>query len=166
MMYEQGSEWVAFIAKELDREYGRRDRLNTRSATTITSATTLVTVSLAVVAVLKGQHLAVSGVLRVGSLLSALVLLLAAAVLSILAGVTRSRLEVAAVNDMNRMLGGELWGADNADARNYTAQLNLVAIRSLRMGNGFKYRFLALSLLTQALGVFLLAVFAIVVVMG
>ncbi|BBZ51499.1 hypothetical protein MHEI_32160 [Mycobacterium heidelbergense] len=97
MMYEQGSEWVAFIAKELDREYGRRDRLNTRSATTITSATTLVTVSLAVVAVLKGQHLAVSGVLRVGSLLSALVLLLAAAVLSILAGVTRSRLEVAAV---------------------------------------------------------------------
>jgi hypothetical protein len=65
-MDEQGSEWVAFIAKELDREYDRRDRLNTRSATAITSATTLVTVALAVVAVLKGQHLVVSGVLQVG----------------------------------------------------------------------------------------------------
>lgn len=165
-MDEQGSEWVAFIAKELDREYDRRDRLNTRAATAITSATTLVTVSLAVVAVLKGQHLTVSGVLKVGSLLGALVLLLVAAVLSILAGATRSRFEVAAVNDMNRMLGEELWGADNVDARNYTAQLNLVAIRSLRKGNGFKYQFLVLSLFTQAIGVLLLAVFAIAVVTG
>jgi hypothetical protein len=163
-MDEQGSEWVAFIAKELDREYDRRDRLNTRSATAITSATTLVTVALAVVAVLKGQHLVVSGVLQVGSLLGALLSLLAAAVLSILAGATRSRFEVAAVNDMNRMLGADLWGADNVDARNYTAQLNLVAIRSLRTGNGFKYRFLVLSLSTQAIGAFLLAVFAIAVV--
>ncbi|BBX97204.1 hypothetical protein AWC15_09630 [Mycobacterium lacus] len=72
--------------EELDREYDRRDRLNTRSATAITSATTLVTVSLAVVAVLKGQHFTVSGVLKVGSLLGAVLLLLAAAVLSILAG--------------------------------------------------------------------------------
>jgi hypothetical protein len=92
-MDEQGSEWVAFIAKELDREYDRRDRLNTRSATAITSATTLVTLSLAVMAVLKGQHLVVSGALKVGSLLGALVLLLAAAVLSILAGATRSRFD-------------------------------------------------------------------------
>lgn len=97
-MDEQGSEWVAFIAKELDREYDRRDRLNTRSATTITSATTLLTVSLAVVAVLKGQHFAVSGILKVGFLLGAVVLLLAAAVLSILAGATRSRFEVAPLN--------------------------------------------------------------------
>jgi hypothetical protein len=165
-MDEQGSEWVAFIAKELDREYDRRDRLNTRSATVIASATTLVTVSLAVVAVLKGQHLVISGVLQAGSLLGALVLLLVAAVLSILAGATRGRFEVAAVNDMNRMLGADLWGADNVDARNYTAQLNLVAIRSLRTGNGFKYRFLVLGLSTQAVGVFLLAVFAIAVVTG
>jgi hypothetical protein len=163
-MDEQGSEWVAFIAKELDREYDRRDRLNTRSATAITSATTLVTLSLSVVAVLKGQHLTVSGVLKVGSLLCALVLLLVAAVLSILAGATRSRFEVAAVNDMNRMLGAELWGENNVDARNYTAQLNLLAIRSLRKGNGFKHRFRVLSLFIQAMGVFLLAVFAIAVV--
>jgi len=165
-MDEQGSEWVAFIAKELDREYDRRDRLNTRSATAITSATTLVTVSLAVVAVLKGQHFTTSGFLKLGSLLGALVLLLIAAVLSILAGATRSPFEVAAVNDMNRMLGEELWGADKVDARNYTAQLNLVAIRSLRKGNGFKYQFLVLSLFTQAMGVFSLAVFAIAVVTG
>jgi hypothetical protein len=84
-MDEQGSEWVAFIAKELDREYARRDSLNGRSSTAITSATGLVTISLAVLAVFKGEHFTISGVLKVGSLLAAVVLLLVAAVLSILA---------------------------------------------------------------------------------
>lgn len=165
-MNEQGSEWVAFIAGELDREYERRDRLNGRSAAAVTGATALVTVSVAVLVVLKGQHLTVSGVLQIGLLLGALVFLLAAAVLSILAGATRSRFEVAAVSDMDRMLGEELWGTDNIDARNHTAQLNIVAIRSLRKGNAIKYRFLMLSLFIQAIAVFLLGVFSVVIVTG
>jgi hypothetical protein len=77
-MDEQGSEWVSFIAKELEREYDRRDELNRRSSSAKISATTLVTVSLAVLAVLKGQHFSVSGVLKVGTLLGTLVLLLTA----------------------------------------------------------------------------------------
>jgi hypothetical protein len=44
-MDEQGSEWVSFIAKELEREYDRRDELNRRSSSAKISATTLVTVS-------------------------------------------------------------------------------------------------------------------------
>ena len=163
-MDEQGNEWVAFIAKELDREYARRDALNGRSSTAITSATGLVTISLAVLAVFKGEHFTISGVLKVGSLLGALVLLLVAAVLSILAGASGGRFAVAAVKDMTRMLGQDLWKVDNIDARNYTAQLNLVAVQSLRVGNGIKYRFLVLSMFAQALGVFLLGVFAVAVV--
>lgn len=165
-MDEQGGEWVSFIAKELDREYDRRDVLNTRASTAITGATTLVTISLAVLALLKSQHCTVSGALGAGSLLGALVLLLTAAVLGILAGASRGRFELAAVGDMRRMLGEELWGADNVDARNYTAQLNLVAIGSLRAGNGVKYRFLVISFVVQALGVMLLVVFAVTVVRG
>ncbi|KRQ29542.1 hypothetical protein AOT83_23780 [Mycobacteroides sp. H001] len=53
---DQGREWVEFIGKELDREYTRRDTINTRSAASITSATALVTISLAVIAVIRGEH--------------------------------------------------------------------------------------------------------------
>lgn len=160
----QGLEWVNFIAKELDREYDRRDILNSRSSTAITSATALVTLSLAVVAVAKGEHFVVTGILKILLLVASLVLLLAAAVLSIFAGASGGRFFVAAAEDMDRMLGQELWGTDTIDARNYTAELDVLAIRSLRSGNNTKYRFLVLGMFTQAFGVLLLGAFAVAVI--
>jgi hypothetical protein len=163
---DQGREWVEFIGKELDREYARRDVINSRSAASITSATALVTVSLAVVAVVKGEHYTVVVALHVWLLAGALLFLLGAGVLSILAGATRGSFSLAAVSDMNRMLGNELWGIDDIDARYYTAQLNVLAIRTLRAGNTLKYRFLVLALTSQALGIFLLGSFAVFVIVG
>jgi pheromone shutdown protein TraB len=163
---DQGREWVEFIRKELDREYTRRDLINSRSAGTITSATALVTISLAVVAVVKGEHYTVAGALHVWLLAGALLSLLGAAVLSILAGSARGGFSVAAVKDMRRMLSAELWASNPIDARNYTAQLDLIAIRTLRTGNTTKYRFLVLALTAQALGIFLLGIFAVVVIVG
>lgn len=160
---DQGREWVQFIRTELDREYARRDTINSRSAGSVTAATALVTVSLAVVAIVKGQSYAVAGTLDVWLLAAALLFLLGAAVLSILAGATRGRFSLAAVNDMHRMLGDELWPINEVHARNYTAQLNLLAIRTLRAGNAIKYQFIVLALASQALGISLLAVFAVVV---
>lgn len=58
---DQGTEWSDFIKKELDREYTRRDTLNTRAAGAITSATTLITVSLAVIGIAKGAHYVIDG---------------------------------------------------------------------------------------------------------
>lgn len=160
---DQGREWASFIATELDREYTRRDIINSRAAGSITAATALVTVSLAVVAIVKGQKYTVAGALDIWLLAAALLFLLAAAVLGILAGATRGRFSLAAVADMSKMLGDELWGINEIDARNYTAQLNLLAIRTLRAGNGIKYRFLALALTAQAIGILLLAAFAVAV---
>ncbi len=129
---DQGLEWVSFIGKELDREYDRRDVLNARSSTAITSATAVVTVSLAVMAVAEGEHFTVHGIGPVLLLVAFLVLLLLAAVLSILAGASGGRFSVAAPQDMRRMLGVELWGTDTVDARNHTAELNVRAIQTLR----------------------------------
>lgn len=106
----------------------------------------------------------VTGIFQILLLVASLVLLLAAAVLSIFAGASGGRFFVAAAGDMDRMLGEELWGTDAIDARNYTAGLNLIAIRSLRSGNDIKYRFLVLGLFTQAFGVFLLGTFAVAVI--
>ncbi|MUL46483.1 hypothetical protein FZI85_07875 [Mycobacterium sp. CBMA293] len=160
---DPGREWSSFIEKELERQHERRGRLNTRASTAVTSATTIMTVSLAVVAVLKGRQFAVTGVLQFGSLLAAFVLLLVGAVLSILAGATGGDVGAPEINDMKQMVCDPLWCTDDRDQRNYTAQLNLRAIRSLRAGNFIKYRFLVLSLFTQALGLSFLGVFALAI---
>ncbi|WP_006247152.1 hypothetical protein [Mycolicibacterium tusciae] len=114
-------------------------------------------------AIVKGEKYTVAGGLDIWLLAAALLFLLGAAILSILAGATRGRFSLAAVSDMNRMLGDELWAITEVDARNYTAQLNLLAIRTLRAGNSNKYRFLVLALTAQAIGILLLAAFAVAV---
>ncbi|MBS0338421.1 MAG: hypothetical protein JSS40_16795 [Proteobacteria bacterium] len=162
---DQGREWVEFIGKELDREYTRRDTINTRSAASITSATALVTISLAVIAVIRGEHYTVGlPAWKVWLLGAALVCLLTAAIFGILAGATASRFRIASTKDMTRMLSAELWGYHRIDARNETAKLNIKAIRTLRAGNTAKFRFLVLALFAQALGVLLLGAFAVAVI--
>ena len=163
---DQGTEWSDFIKKELDREYTRRDTLNTRAAGAITSATTLITVSLAVIGIAKGAHYVIDGLMATVLLGFALLFLLVAAVLSILAGAVGGEFKVAAVNDLNRMLSAELWPVDTIDARYYTAQLNILATKTLRAGNTTKYRYLVIALVVQAIGVSLLALFAMKVIFG
>ncbi|MGQ9411153.1 hypothetical protein [Mycolicibacterium gilvum] len=155
--HDQGRERVKFIGKELDREYTRRDAINTRSAVSITSATALVTISLDVIAVIRGDHYTVGfAAWKVWLLGAAQVCLLTAAIFGVLAGATASRFRIASTNDMTRMLNAELWGYHRIDARKETAKLNIKAIRTLRAGNTAKFRFLVLALFTQALGVLLL----------
>lgn len=163
---DQGTEWSDFIKKELDREYTRRDTLNTRAAGAITSATTLITVSLAVIGIAKGAHYVIDGLMATVLLGFALLFLLSTAVLSILAGAVGGEFKVAAVNDLNRMLSAELWPVDTIDARYYTAQLNILATKTLRAGNTTKYRYLVIALVVQAIGVSLLALFAMKVIFG
>lgn len=163
---DQGAEWSDFIKKELEREYTRRDTVNTRAAGAIASATTLITVTLAVLGIAKGAHYVIDGLELQGLLAAALLLLLVAAVLSISAGAVGGEFKVASENDMRRMLSAELWPAHTIDARHYTADLNILAIKTLREGNSTKYRCLVLAHVVQATGVFLLALFALKVIFG
>src|SRR6266567_1786266 len=82
---EQGTEFASFIQEELNQEYSRRDSVNSRAATSITASSGLVTVTLAVIAILKGKDFTLNGwALR--WLIIALALLLMAAILAVLAG--------------------------------------------------------------------------------
>lgn len=163
---DQGVEWSDFIKKELEREYTRRDTVNSRAAGAVASATTLITVTLAVLGVAKGAHYVVDGLALLGLLASALLLLLVAAVLSIIAGAVGGEFKVASETDLRRMLSAELWPAHTIDARWHTADLNILAIKTLREGNSKKYRYLVLAHVLQATGVFLLALFALKVIFG
>jgi hypothetical protein len=163
---DQGREWVEFIGKQLDREYELRDLINSRSAGSITSATALVTVSLAVIALVKGEHFTVAGAWDVWLLTGALAFQLLAAVFGIRAGAAKGGYSLAAVSDMKRMLSAKLWGQNGIDARNYTAGLDVLAIDTLRAGNKAKYKLLMRALTSQAIGVLLLAIFAVVVIAG
>lgn len=161
---EQGVEWAEFIKRELEREYSRRDTVNKRAAGAVTAATALITVTLAVVGIAKGAHYVISGLELLALLAAALLLLLVAAVLSIVVGAVGGDFKVASENDMRRMLSPQLWPAHTIDARYYTADLNIIAITTLREGNGKKYHCLVLAYVVQAAGVFLLALFALKVI--
>lgn len=163
---DQGTEWSDFIKKELEREYTRRDTVNTRAAGAVASATTLITVTLAVLGIAKGAKYVIDGLLLLGLLAAALLLLLVAAVLSILAGAVGGGFRVASEDDMRRMLSPELWPAHTIDARYHTADLNITAITTLREGTSRKYQFLLTAYVLQAAGVFLLALFALKVIFG
>lgn len=163
---DQGVEWSNFINKELEREYSRRDTVNTRAAGSVTSATALITVTLAVVGIAKGAHYVISG-LELQALLGAAVLLLfVAVVLGISAGAAGGEFTVASEADLRSLLSAERWPMNTVDARNYTADLNIIAITTLREGTSRKYRYLVFAHGVQAAGVFLLALFALKVIFG
>ena len=161
---DQGVEWSNFINKELEREYTRRDTVNTRAAGSVTSASALITVTLAVLGIAKGAHYLISG-LELQALLGAAVLLLfVAVVLGISAGAVGGEFTVASEAALRSMLSAERWPMNTIDARNYTADLNIIAIKTLREGTSRKYRCLVLAHSVQATGVFLLALFALKVI--
>jgi hypothetical protein len=163
---DQGVEWSDFVKKALEREYTRRDTVNSRAAGAVASATTLITATLAVLGIAKGADYVIDGLELQGLLAAALLLLLVAAVLSITAGAVGGDFRVASENDMRRMLSAQLWPAHTIDARYYTAELNILAITTLREGNTTKYRYLVTAHVVQATGVFLLALFALKVIFG
>jgi hypothetical protein len=92
------------------------------------------------------------------------VFLLGAAVLSIRAGTAKGSYSLAAVDDMELMLGPDYWGINGIDARHQTAPLNIGVIATLRTGNKAKYKLVMGAMRSQAIGAFLLANFAMIVI--
>ncbi|MGW6374825.1 hypothetical protein ACWFRB_02015 [Rhodococcus sp. NPDC055112] len=160
-MVEQGAGWAAFIQDQLNREYARRDALNTRAATAITSSTGLVTLVLAVVAVLKGKDFTLTGG-PLTAIYAAMLGLLGSAVLAVLAGVSW-RHRVTSIESMRAMLT-EHWGDRELDARYISAYCNLETTASLRAGNALKGQLLIGAAVTQILAIFAMATSALLLV--
>ncbi|MGY2029037.1 hypothetical protein ACW9HR_10610 [Nocardia gipuzkoensis] len=160
-MAEQGAEWAAFIHDQLNREYSRRDALNTRAAGAVTSATGLVTLVLAVVAVLKGKDFTLTGGALV-ALYVAMLALLGSAVLAVLAGVSW-RYRVTSIDSMRAMLVDH-WTDSEVDARYVSAYCNLETVVSLRTGSSLKAHLLLGAAALQVLSILAMATSALILV--
>jgi hypothetical protein len=160
-METQGTEYATFIENELKSEYDRRDSVNSRAATAVTSATGLVTVTLAVVAVLKGKEFTLHG----GALIALFVGLfafLASAVLAVLAGLNW-RFDVTSIPTLHGMRS-EHWTDTETTARNIVAYCNVETISTLREGTNMKAGFLVAASFAQVVAIMALATSALIVV--
>jgi len=152
---EQGKEYAEFISAELKAENDRRTSVNTRAGATLTGAAGLVTLVLAVFAIFIGkEHPVLTGWAK-GFLAAALFALLACAFCAVMAGLPW-RFRVTTVATLNRMLEDH-WGDHEVDARNATAHLNTLVLKSLRSGTTIKVRFLTAAGISQMLAVAALA---------
>lgn len=157
----QGEEYTAFIKDQLAREYARRDLVNSRAATAITSATALVTLSTGVYALLLGKDFRLDGA-ALTCMTVALFAFLACAVCAVIAGLNRTY-DAIDEETMRSLLGSEHWKDNGIDARWQTANFTIMSIVTLRTGTNFKYRFLAFAGAAQLVAILALAVSAVLV---
>lgn len=152
---DQGKQYAAFIEAQLVAEHDRRNSVNSRAATVLTGAAGLVTLVLAVFAVIIGKDFTLSGAAR-NWLLFSLMMLLLAAVAAVLAGYPwRNR--VVSPDTLQTFLEDPRWGDSEVLARNLTSRANVEALRKLRSGTSIKFWILLIAMTFQVLAVLGLA---------
>ncbi|MCV6968315.1 hypothetical protein [Mycobacterium bohemicum] len=150
-----GEPYAAFIEAQLAAELARRDSVNTRAATVLTSAVGLVTLALAVIAVLRGKDFVLNGGAKAW-LVVALLFLCASALCAVGAGfpwtmkLVEPRTLYAMVDDH--------WTDSDDDARNAAAYANVVTIESLQPGTKTKTWLFLTAGAAQILAVIALAI--------
>lgn len=146
-MPDTGATYAAFVRTELEREYARRDTVNARAATAVTSTTGLVTLVTAAAAVVKGQSHLLHGWSAVW-LLVAVLLLLAAAATAVIAGWSWKF----DVTDKSTLVGllGEHWSDSQITALSTVAQFDAKTLLTLRSGTNMKTRWLLATYVLQA----------------
>ncbi|OZF41813.1 hypothetical protein CH293_27420 [Rhodococcus sp. 14-2470-1b] len=157
-MSTQGEEYTNHIKAALEAEYKRRDDLNARSASVITSAGGLVTLTVAVLAVFLGKDYLLSGGER-GWMIFAFILFLVCAILGVFAGLSW-KYKVADGASLNEMTDTH-WCDSEDDARKAVAKTNTKSVVSLRDGNNWKSRFLLAATISQVLAIAGLAISAL-----
>ena len=152
-MSERGKQYAAFIEAELKAETDRRDSVNTRAATALTSAAGLVTLVLAVFAVLLGKDFRLAGLTGWAKayLAVALFALLGSAICAVVAG-RPWRIKLTKPKTLYMMIN-EHWNDSEEDARNNIAYANVEVIASLRPGTNIKYKFLIAAGVCQIIAV-------------
>lgn len=157
---DQGTGYTEYIKAELEAEHARRDSVNDRSSKALTGAGALVTLALAVFAVLLGKDFTLSGWAK-GFLVGALVSLLLSAICSVVAGFpwTMTRTRYSTLEAMLR----KRWGDTEVTARGVTAYANLQVLNSLRPGTDKKFKFLLAAGILQVLAITLLVLATICV---
>lgn len=145
---DQGKQFASFVEGELQAENERRESVNSRAATALTGATGLITVVLAVFAVLIGKDsYALSGGAR-WALGLALIALLLAAVCAVIAGIPWKH-KLPKPGYLQELLDDH-WQVTEVAARNITASCTVEVIAALRAGTNIKFWFLLAAGALQA----------------
>ncbi|MFC4628023.1 hypothetical protein ACFO6V_07255 [Promicromonospora alba] len=155
-MSEQGRTYAEYIIRELETERERRATLDARGASVVAVSASLATLLAAVGAFVSGQD---DFILPKGAVAPLTLTLLAFAAASA-CGISATflwRYSAPAVESLSAMVTGK-WMTDEVDARNYVARLDLEAIRSLRVRNMYKARWLIAAFFFQLSGLVLLTV--------
>jgi hypothetical protein len=144
--------YAAFIDAQLAAEITRRESVNTRAATLLTSAGALVALALAVLAVLRGKDFVLTGAAKL-CLVIAVGALFASAACAVGAGIPWT-MKMAGMGTLRGMvnLKGH-WNDPNDTARRNTAYVNVRVIESLRKGTKTKYRLFYAAGLAQIVAV-------------
>jgi hypothetical protein len=160
-MSEQGKQYATFIEAQLRAEDERRSSVTSRAGSALTGATGLVTLVLAVVAVLLGKDFTLSGPAK-AFLVAALFALLLSGCCAVLAGVAWSFV-TPKPKTLQEMLQSH-WTDSEVTARNNTAYCDLTTLLSLRHGTRIKFRFLTAAAVCQIAAIAALAACTLAVV--
>lgn len=150
-MSDPGSKiYAAFIDAELKAENDQRASVNNRAAAALTGATGLVTLALAVFAVLLGKDHVFTGLARL-FLVVALTALLLSGGCAVAAGFPW-RLKQTSLRTIDKMLNSRRNDTEDI-ARDAVAFCNAVTIESLRAGTAVKVKFLLAAGICQVLAI-------------
>ncbi|OYN78901.1 hypothetical protein [Mycolicibacterium sphagni] len=160
-MSDQGEQYASYVEAELKAELARRDSVNSRSAAALTGAAGIVTLVLAVFAVLVGKDFVLTGLAK-ALLVLALLALLVSAVCAVVAGFPW-RIKLTSPSTL-KMMVRDRWADTEVTARGVAAYANYQVIQSLRPGTSTKFQFLLASGICQIVAVAMLAACTITVV--
>ena len=150
-----GEAYAKFIEAQLANELARRDSVNTRAATALTTATGLVTLALAVLAVLRGKDFVLtSGQAKVW-LIIAVIALFVSAVCAVGAGVPWT-MQLIDPTTLDAMVGPR-WKDPADKALKNTAFANTLLLKGLQRGTARKFWLFLASGIAQIVAVFALA---------
>lgn len=155
MSEDQGKTYAAFMESQLKAENELRASVNARAAGALTGATGLVTLVIAVLAVLLGKDFKFVGYAK-GYVVAAVLLLLASGIFALIAALPWKMKYTD--SPTLRKLVNERWTDDETDARNITAYCNLEVLDSLRVGTVVKVKWLIAAGSCQILAVLMLVI--------
>lgn len=160
---EQGAQYAAFIDGELKRENDRRSSLIARASTAVTASAGLVTLVLALFAVVIGKDATITGSAKIGVTV-AVVALLVSAICALEAGRPRKKLDQTAVTTLRTLIDDDNWKAHEVDARWQTANITIEQISDLREGSKTRGKLLRAAGILQVVAVAALGFSTVVVV--
>jgi hypothetical protein len=146
---EQGEVYADFVKAELEAERKRREALDSRGVSVVTTSSGLATAVFALGALVTGQKNFVPDKVTVWSLLAGLALFAIAALCGMMANRTIPY-EVTSPETLQEMRTGH-WTDDEVDARNIVVYRNIHTITTLRSGNNRKAWWVTRALVFQLL---------------